>query len=80
MPSFGETSRQEITKYEALAEKAYSEMYDSRTPAACYSDLKDYFAMAIGVAERVGLQDEAKRLRERLDHCREVYRSQFSGF
>jgi hypothetical protein len=26
------------------------------------------------------LHDEAKRLSARLDHCKNVYRSQFSGF
>jgi hypothetical protein len=80
MPSPDEINRREIAKYEALAEKAYSEMYDSRTPAACCNDLKDYFASAIGAAERPGLHGEAKRLSERLDHCRQVYRNQFAGF
>ena len=55
-------------------------MYDSRTPAACYSDLKDYFATAIGAAERAGLHDEAARLDAKLEHCRQLYRSQFSSF
>ena len=80
MPSSDEERRREVAKFEALAETAYNEMYDSRAPAGCYSDLKDYFAMAIGAAERAGLHDDAKRLSARLDHCRNVYRSQFSGF
>jgi len=80
MAASDEDSRKEVAKYEALAEAAYDEMYDSRSPAARYSDLKDYFAMAIGTAERAGLHDEAKRLNARLDHCRNVYRSQFSSF
>ena len=80
MVASDEDNRKEVAKYEALAEAAYDEMYDSRSPAARYSDLKDYFAMAIGAAERAGLHDEAKRLGARLDHCRNVYRSQFSGF
>ena len=75
-----EANRAEVAKYEALAEAVYNEMYDSRSPAACYSDLKDYFATAIGTAERAGLHDEAKRLSARLYHCKEVYRSQFAGF
>jgi hypothetical protein len=69
-----------IAEYEALAEKAYDAMYDSRNPAAHYSDLKDYFAQAVGAAERAGLKQEAERLTKRLDHWRAVYRSQFSGF
>jgi hypothetical protein len=80
MASADEDRRKEIAKYEALAESAYNEMYDARAPAARYSDLKDYFAMAIGAAERAGLHDEAKRLNVRLDHCKNVYRSQFAGF
>jgi hypothetical protein len=80
MASSDEDSRKEVAKYEALAETAYDEMYDSRSPAGCYSDLKDYFATAIGLAERAGLHDDAKRLSARLDHCKKVYRSQFAGF
>ena len=80
MAASDDDSRKEVAKYEALAETAYDKMYDSRAPAGCYSDLKDFFAMAIGTAERAGLRDEAKRLSARLDHCRNVYRSQFAGF
>jgi hypothetical protein len=80
MPPPHQTGRKTVARFEALAERAYTEMYDSRSPAACYSTLKDYFAMAIGAAERAGLHDEAKRLSERLDHCKKVYRSQFSDF
>jgi pyruvate carboxylase len=80
MPASDEESRKEVAKYEALAETAYDEMYDSRAPAGCYSNLKDYFAIAIGLAERAGLHDDAKRLSARLDHCKKVYRSQFAGF
>jgi hypothetical protein len=80
MTSSDEDNRKEVARYEALAETAYDEMYDSRAPAARYSDLKDYFAIAIGLAERAGLHDDAKRLSARLDHCKKVYRSQFAGF
>jgi pyruvate carboxylase len=80
MAAFDEDSRKEVAKFEALAETAYNEMYDSRAPAGCYSNLKDYFAIAIGLAERAGLHDDAKRLSARLDHCKKVYRSQFAGF
>jgi len=80
MAAFDEDNRKEVAKFEALAETAYDEMYDSRSPAGCYSNLKDYFAIAIGLAERAGLHDDAKRLSARLDHCKKVYRSQFAGF
>jgi hypothetical protein len=80
MAESDEAGRAEVARFEALAEKAYSEMYDSRSPAACYSDLKDYFISAIGAAERAGLSDDAKRLSDKLAHCKKVYRSQFSRF
>lgn len=72
--------KDDVARYEALAEAAYEEMYDARSPASPYSDLKDYFAMAIGAAKRAGLPDEAKRLTARLEHCKQVYRRQFSQF
>ena len=45
------TAAKQMAEYEALAEKAYLEMYDSRSPRVCYCDLKGYFADAIGAAE-----------------------------
>jgi hypothetical protein len=75
-----QTERKQVAEYEALAEKAYDDMYDARSPAACYSDLKDYFAQAIAAARRAGLDEEAARLTARLDHCKQVYRKQFSAF
>jgi hypothetical protein len=71
--------RATIARLEALAEKAYDQMYETRAPSGCYSDMKDCFAEAIGVAERAGLAADAKRLTARLEHCRAVYRSQLSG-
>jgi hypothetical protein len=52
-------------------------MYDSRYPAGEYSDLKDYFGEAIGLARRAGLTAEVDRLSKRLEHCKAVYRKQF---
>ena len=74
-----EDTRQRIAELEALAEKAYDKMYEARFPIGCFADLKDYFSEAIGTAERAGLLDEANRLRRRLEHCKEVYRKQFSN-
>jgi hypothetical protein len=73
-------ARQQVARLEALAEKAYDEMYETRYPLGCYADLKDLFADAIGLAERAGLTEDAARLRQRLDHCKKVYRSQFANF
>jgi len=65
---------------EALAEQAYDAMYNTRYPVGHYADLKDYFSDAIAAASRAGLTAEAERLRQRLEHCKQVYRRQFSGF
>jgi AAA family ATP:ADP antiporter len=70
-------ARADIARLEALAEKAYDDMYETRYPTGLYSDMKDCFIDAIGIAERAGLDAEAKRLTARLEHCRAVYRSQF---
>jgi hypothetical protein len=71
---------QTMAEYEALAEKAYSEMYDARSPAGFYSEMKDSFIGAIGAAQRAGRPDEVKRLTKRLENCKQVYRKQFSMF
>jgi hypothetical protein len=67
-----------MAEFEALAEKAYDEMYETRYPIGLYSDLKGFFALAIAAAERAGRPDEAARLTRRRDHCREVYRKHFN--
>jgi hypothetical protein len=74
-----DTGREEVARLEALAEAAYDEMYETRSPAGPYSELKECFALAIAAAERAGLHDDAERLTKRLEHCKNVYRSQFSG-
>jgi hypothetical protein len=73
MAEAGEAGRAEIARYEALAEAAYDEMYETRSPAGPYSELKKCFAMAIFAAKRAGLDGD------RLEHCKAVYRSQFSS-
>jgi len=69
---------EEMARCEQLAEKVYDEIYETRYPAGLFSDLKEYFALAIAAADRAGRPDEAQRLRQRLAHCSAVYRSQFS--
>ena len=68
----------DIARLEGLAEKVYDEMYETRSTAGLYSEMKDCFTEAIGIAERAGLDTEAKRLTARFENCRAVYRSQFS--
>jgi hypothetical protein len=67
-----------LKELEALAEEAYSEMYDTRYPTGCYSQAKEAFRDAIAVAERLGLEVDAKRLQKRLQHVKDVFRHQFT--
>ena len=63
-----------------LAEKAYADMYETGSPGgatACYSDARECYCDAISLAERLGLADEATRMRQRLDHIQSVFRGQF---
>ena len=65
----------------ARGEQAYSEMYDASNSTAAaghYNNAKDYFSRAIGSAQRIGQDKEARRLQDRLDHIRAVFRGQFS--
>jgi hypothetical protein len=65
-------------EYEALAEEAYADIYDSfRNPAGCWSDCKDWFVLAIGWAEQEGLTAEAARLHARFEQLKKHYRNQF---
>jgi hypothetical protein len=80
MPEPDKSLLEQMRACEALAEKAYDEMYDTRSPAGLYNDLKDYFASAIAAANQAGLPQEAVRLSKRLEHCKQVYRKQFAAF
>ena len=66
---------------EAKAETAYSAMYDA--PSWDQKDLKDdalfYLARALEIAEALGLDDDASRLKARVDNIMGVYDSQFRG-
>jgi hypothetical protein len=66
-----------MRKLAAAGEQAYSEMYDSYSPAGPYSDAKDFFRTAMSVASELELADEEKELRARLEHIQAVFRSQF---
>jgi hypothetical protein len=81
LSGFASAELGEMAELEARGEKAYSEMYDTYSSTAasgCYEDVTDYFARAIGLAERAGMPEEAARLEARLGQMRGVYRSQFS--
>jgi hypothetical protein len=77
-----EARLKELEKFKNLAEKAYDDMYEAheqRGINTCYRDAKDYYYEAIGLANELGLQEEADAMSKRLTHIKAVYRSQFAG-
>jgi hypothetical protein len=69
-----------LARCKQFAEKAYDDMYEAHSDSAargCYSDAKEAFYDAIGLAEELGLPEEAEALRKRLEHVKAVFRSQF---
>jgi hypothetical protein len=71
----------QLEHLKALGEKYYDDMYEAHSPSgagACYSDAKECFYDAIGLARRLGLKDETEALEKRLAHIKAVFRSQFT--
>jgi hypothetical protein len=72
---------EQLAHLKAIGEKAYDDMYEAHSPSdanARYSDAKECYYDAIGLANRLGLQDEADALSKRLAHIKAVFRSQFT--
>jgi hypothetical protein len=67
---------QKLRQYERWGEEAYTRMYDSRSPSGDYSEAKENFHMALQLAQELGRQDEVQRLEARLQHIKDVFRSQ----
>ena len=69
----------EMARFEALAEEAYTKMYDARdhNVKECVEDALYNLGRALDIAEMRGLRDEAQRLKKRRDHIMAVYDSQF---
>jgi hypothetical protein len=71
---------EQLAHLKAMGEKAYDDMYDAYPPgsaAAYYSDAKECFYDAIGLARRLGLEEETAALGQRRAHIKAVFRSQF---
>lgn len=51
-----------LRKLETMAGASYDDMFDYRSPAACYSDAKAALAEAIGLAKKMGRQADVARL------------------
>ncbi len=72
---------EQLAHLKAMGEKAYDDMYEAYSPSGAtgrYSDAKECFYDAIGLARRLGLEEETKALEERLAHIKAVFRSQFT--
>jgi len=72
---------EQLALLKAMGEKAYDDMYEAHSPTsatACYSDAKESFYDAIGLANRLGLKEESEALSARLAHIKVVFRSQFT--
>ncbi|MGA2572344.1 MAG: hypothetical protein ABSF23_17700 [Terracidiphilus sp.] len=81
----GDADRQamleQLRRLKAMGEKAYDEMYEAHSSSgatACYSDAKEAFYDAIGLARRLELMDEVEALEKRLAHIKAVFRGQFA--
>ena len=62
-------------------EKAYDDMYEADSPsqaAGFYSDAKESFREAIRLAAELERNTDVEVLRNRLEHIKAVFRSQFS--
>ena len=78
---FEKAVTERLRRLEAFAEAAYDRMYDatqSRDASTHYSDAKEAFYDAIGLAQRLGRTEDVERLEARLAHIKAVFRSQFT--
>ncbi len=72
---------EQIARLKAMGEKAYEDMYEAHNSSdatALYSDAKECYYDAIGLANRLGQKGEAEALHARLAHIKAVFRSQFT--
>jgi len=71
----------ELNRLEALAESYEIEMYEAHdltTATGHYSNMKDCFYDAIGLARRAGRSDHVERLEKRLSELQQIFRYQLS--
>lgn len=69
----------EIARFEALAEQAYTTMYDTRDHNVkdCVDDALYNLGRALDIAQMRGLNDDVARLTKRMAHIQAVYENQF---
>jgi len=69
----------EMARFEALAEEAYTRIYDERghNVKDCIEDALYNLARAVDIAQMRGLTGEVERLKKRIAHIQGVYDSRF---
>jgi len=71
-----------LLEHKFAGDQAYDDMYEkAHSPgdaSAYYSEAKESFYTAIGLAHELGLEQEVEQLEKRLAHIKSVYRSQLS--
>jgi hypothetical protein len=71
-----------LGEQKAAGEQAYDDMYEkAHSPgdaSVFYSEAKESFYAAIGLARELGLKEEVEQLEKRLAHIKSVFHSQFS--
>jgi hypothetical protein len=75
------TSKEEqlLKEKETQAEAEYTALYESTAYTARYSETKEAFHDAIALARKLGREADVKRLEERLQTIKEIFRRQFPG-
>lgn len=76
-----EAQLKQLEHLKAMGEKAYDDMYEAHSSSgatACYSDAKECYYDAIGLARRLGPKEEVEALEKRLAHIKAVFRGQFT--
>jgi hypothetical protein len=68
-----------LAEKEAQAEAEYAALYESVDTTARYSETKEAFYTAISLARKMGREADARRLEERLQAIKEIFRHQFPG-
>ncbi|HLJ90270.1 MAG TPA: hypothetical protein VKZ53_25890 [Candidatus Angelobacter sp.] len=81
-PEEREGKLRKLREHKAAGEQAYDDMYEKAhslsEASAFYSEAKESFHAAIGLARDLGLDQEIEELQTRLAHIKSIFRSQFS--
>jgi hypothetical protein len=81
-PQEREVKLYKLREHKSAGEQAYDDMYEkahsSSDAAMFYSEAKESFYSAIGLARELGLEQEVEEIEKRLAHVKAVFRSQFT--